>query len=382
MLNVEQNIGLMGEFRVIVRRSDGSIKLDTGMQKNLILNNGFRQYLGLPMLDNFGAEQEHSSGIMNWCGVGTGNKPPTENDISLQTLVSFSNTTRDTEYGKEEPTADKHAGFVKVWKRSKYIFDNIKNQNITELGLASWYESAWVSSENNYRKSYKLCTRALIKDNSGNPIAVTVLDGEVLEVIYQINIYVDVKRKHGSFSLTTVKGGKNVTETFEYFMQPYQVESGTGTDNYLLFDDYYHTTTTWGVKEADSELTSNYSLNDADYAALNYTDISKLANKTDGKKITYRQTRSKYSEDYQISENVEVSLDKKQRTQKNTYGIYTHIHDNGIRAYDIAIGYAASYTLVRGLVVLKNTANGQGIKKTNRQMWEFEFTYTLSRWKE
>ena len=34
------NIGMTGEFRCVVKKSDGSTKIDTGYQKNLILNQG------------------------------------------------------------------------------------------------------------------------------------------------------------------------------------------------------------------------------------------------------------------------------------------------------------------------------------------------------
>ena len=34
------NIGMAGEFRCVVKKSDGSTKIDTGYQKNLILDQG------------------------------------------------------------------------------------------------------------------------------------------------------------------------------------------------------------------------------------------------------------------------------------------------------------------------------------------------------
>ena len=37
---MQANIGMAGEFRVVVKRADGSTKIDTGYQKNLILNQG------------------------------------------------------------------------------------------------------------------------------------------------------------------------------------------------------------------------------------------------------------------------------------------------------------------------------------------------------
>lgn len=37
---MQANMGMAGEFRVVVKRADGSVKTDTGYQKNLILNQG------------------------------------------------------------------------------------------------------------------------------------------------------------------------------------------------------------------------------------------------------------------------------------------------------------------------------------------------------
>ena len=36
--------------------------------------------------------------------------------------------------------------------------------------------------------------------------------------------------------------------------------------------------------------------------------------------------------------------------------------------------------LFTGVVIFKNKANGQGIKKTNRQIWEFLASWTITRW--
>ena len=35
---------------------------------------------------------------------------------------------------------------------------------------------------------------------------------------------------------------------------------------------------------------------------------------------------------------------------------------------------------VSALVVVKNKANGQGIKKTDRQIWEHIASFTINRW--
>lgn len=380
MIKVEQELGLAGEFQVIVRRPDGSVKLDTGMQPNLILDNGIKHYLRVPMVNNSGKQQDKAhNGFMNNCYVGTGNKPPAHSDFALQNFVSRNKSSTEWTFGQEEPAQGLHEGFVKLWKRGKYIFDDINNKNITEVGLVVWFGDETIGGQR-YQNAYTLVTRALIKDGSGSPISVTVLPGEVLEVIYQINMYIDIKRQTGTFTVTTSKDGNDTVDTFEYFLQPY----GLGSANYIYGGLSYHVNThgatTWGVKETDAELTAAYDLNAPNYAALTHLDITKLNSMVTTEKTSIGGRQSRYDEDYMQSEEIERSYDLRRVSYKNTCGIYTHLHPNGIRAYRISVGYGEWQTIVSGLVVIKNRANGQGIKKTNRQLWEFTHSFTINRW--
>ena len=140
MLELNQNLGIAGEFQVIVRRADGSVRIDTGMQKNLILDNGLKFYLSQKMTNDSAEEEEGHYGTMfSGLVVGSGNQEPTNTEVKLQNFIAHTLTQRDTEWGKTEPTEDQHPNFVKVWKRTKFIFDNIRNQNISELGLVARY---------------------------------------------------------------------------------------------------------------------------------------------------------------------------------------------------------------------------------------------------
>lgn len=57
---MQANMGMSGEFRCVVKRADGSTKIDTGYQKNLILNQG---------LDFFGGS--NGSDMMAYCVIGS-----------------------------------------------------------------------------------------------------------------------------------------------------------------------------------------------------------------------------------------------------------------------------------------------------------------------
>lgn len=389
MLELNQNLGIAGEFQVIVRRADGSVRIDTGMQKNLILDNGLKYYLSQKMTNDNAEEEDYAGTMFSGLVVGSGNQEPTNTEVKLQNFIAHTSTQRDTEWGKTEPTEDQHPNFVKVWKRTKFIFDNIRNQNISELGLVTKYwDKRYETPVRAYQKRYLLTTRALIKGNDGRPLTITVLEGEVLEVIYQINMYVDIRRQTGEFKLTTYPTGQNPetgvgTESqFEYFLQPHNISHGQYIDHRLfLHESYYNRVHTYGVKETDDELTADYDLTQAGYqfahTNTNWTEFNKL--KSTDKETGYNNS-SKYLESYQTVELVSTDVLTGKQTVKYKTGIYSHVHENGIRGLWYHLGHSHYMYLVTGVVIFKNKANGQGIKKTNRQIWEFLASWTIKRW--
>ena len=389
MLELNQNLGIAGEFQCIVRRADGSVRVDTGMQKNLILDNGLKFYLSQKMTNDNAEEEDYTGTMFSGLVVGSGNRAPTNTDVKLQNFVAHTSTQRDTEWGKTEPTKDQHPNFVKVWKRTKFIFDNISNQNISELGLVTNYWDKYYSDRTpQVQKRYLLTTRALIKGNDGRPLTITVLEGEVLEVIYQINMYVDIRRQTGEFKLTTYPTGQNPetgvgTESqFEYFLQPHNIAQGQNIDYRLfLHDSYYNMVYSYGVKETDDELTAAYDLTQAgyqfDHKNSDLTEFDKLHS---GDKTTGYNDSNKYSESYQTAELVSTNVLTGKQTAKYKTGIYSHVHANGIRGITFHLGHTSLTPLVTGFVIFKNKANGQGIKKTDRQIWEFLASWTIKRW--
>ena len=391
MLELNQNLGIAGEFQVIVRRADGSVRIDTGMQKNLILDNGLKFYLSQKLTNDNAEEEEedHIGSMLSGLVVGSGNQEPTNTEVKLQSFVAHTSIQRDTEWGKTEPTEDQHPNFVKVWKRTKFIFDNIRNQNISELGLVTKYwDKLYETPVRENKKRYFLTTRALIKGNDGRPLTITVLEGEVLEVIYQINMYVDIRRQTGEFKLTTYPTGQNPetgvgTESqFEYFLQPHNISQGQHIDrNLFLHNSSHNRVTSYGVKETDDELTADYDLTQAgyqfDHKNTNWTEFNKLKS-TD--KQTGNNTNNKFQDSYQTVEHVSTDVLTGKQTAKYKTGIYSHVHANGIRGMTFYLGKGNYMNLVTGIVIFKNKANGQGIKKTNRQIWEFLASWTITRW--
>mgnify|MGYP007002822680 CR=1 FL=1 len=79
---MQANMGMTGEFRCVVKRADGSTKIDTGYQKNLILNQGL-DFFG------FGTNVGNVESIMNYCIIGSGNSTPTYAQNKLDNAIAW-----------------------------------------------------------------------------------------------------------------------------------------------------------------------------------------------------------------------------------------------------------------------------------------------------
>ena len=180
------NIGMTGEFRCVVKKSDGSTKIDTGYQKNLILNQG---------LDFFGGGK--GADMMAYCVIGSGNSQPVYTQNKLDTAITGVVGSLDSY--KYDYNAARDGNLYKTNTVCKYSFTDLNNVNISEVGLASNYSN---------KTTYYLCTRALIKDSQGNPTTITVLSGEILEVYYKLWEIYDTTDKTGQINVLDGAGNQ------------------------------------------------------------------------------------------------------------------------------------------------------------------------------
>ena len=241
------NIGMTGEFRCVVKKSDGSTKIDTGYQKNLILNQG---------LDFFGGG--NGTNMMEFCIIGSGNSQPSYTQNKLDAAIAgavgadFSS--------KYDYDASRDGNLYKTNKVRKYTFYGLNNVNISEVGLASKFSSSI---------DYYLCTRALIKDTQGVPTTITVLSGEVLEIYYRLWAVYDTTDKTGQVNLLDGVGG---SIAYNYKIRLSQV----GNSNYVNF---YHAVPikndTGSLSLFESDLTS---INTMPTGGLNYNLTGFLSN--------------------------------------------------------------------------------------------------------
>ncbi|MGP5103610.1 hypothetical protein ACTXJH_06550 [Psychrobacter celer] len=223
------NVGIAGEVRCIVERKDGTVKIDTGYQKNLILNQG---------LDFFGGNK--GSDIGDKCVVGGGNSVPVITQTNLDAAIAIASyeSNKDRYQYAYTPGDD----FWKQYLERIYVFDKLSNENITEVGLSS---SRTDGDRPARLENYWLNTRALIKDALGNPTSISIKYGEVLKVHYRIYKVLPVADKAFVINVLDGDGGaipynvtyrlKSVGARRQQIQEPFDASDNLGyTDKELV----------------------------------------------------------------------------------------------------------------------------------------------------
>ena len=163
------NVGLLGEVQVVVKRADGSVKLDTGFFPNVITN------LGLDAIGN-------NIDITLYCAIGTGNTAPKETDTGLVAYTANGAYFIESYTDTYDP---KVTDYYKCSRTRGFRFSGLSNVNISEVGLVSTYD----------KSAHRTYTRTLIKNSAGSPITITVLEGEILELQYRLWQVFDIRDK-------------------------------------------------------------------------------------------------------------------------------------------------------------------------------------------
>ena len=163
-------VGLYGEVKVIVKRADDTVRLDTGFFPNVITN------LGLDALGN-------NHNLFNYCAVGGGNSTPLNTNTKLDNFLAVGSQISSESKYDYDPVRDTE--FYKCSRTVGYRFEGLDNKNISEVGLVGDYRPEFHSAY----------TRALIKNSAGEPTVITVLSGEILELQYRLWQVFDVKDK-------------------------------------------------------------------------------------------------------------------------------------------------------------------------------------------
>lgn len=197
---IQISSGVSGRFMIQTAKADptgaevpGSRVVVAPWQDNLITDSG---------MDYMGGSGAQGNYFMNYLSVGSGATPPAFTDTSLQARVATtgsSNTTTDG-YTTEPPYYS--------WYRREFQFGvGAAAGTLSELGLTN----------NSGTEAY---TRALIKDEGGNPATITVLPDELLIVTYERRVY-----PHTEDVVTSaVIKGEDITVT----IRPSNIASSSG----------------------------------------------------------------------------------------------------------------------------------------------------------
>lgn len=161
-------VGLYGEVKVIVKRADDTVRLDTGFFPNVITN------LGLDAIGN-------NHNLFSFCAVGGGNSTPLNTNTKLDNFLAVSTEISSVSKYDYDPVRDTE--FYKCSRTVGYRFEGLDNKNISEVGLVSDPDQQ------------SALTRTLIKNSVGEPTVITVLSGEILELQYRLWQVFDLKDK-------------------------------------------------------------------------------------------------------------------------------------------------------------------------------------------
>lgn len=157
----------------------GSRQLVADWFPNVITNQGLNR-LGSWTLPSGGNTE-----FARNCQVGSGSATPQFTDVGLQTFVAGTNTIQST--------SSTFVGAPDYWgaTTNTYRFAaGTATGNLTEVGVG------WATTGNT------LWSRALIVDGLGNPITITVLSDEVLDVSYTLRNYPPVTDTISNVTIT------------------------------------------------------------------------------------------------------------------------------------------------------------------------------------
>ena len=168
---INSRVGLSGEYKLIVRHGDGTIKGETDWFDNLILDSG---------LNAMG-----TIAAINRCAIGTGTTAPA---ASQTALVAFAAST--TTVVSSTNTAQASAPYFTTRTITFRFALGALNGNYSEVGVG-WADISMFS-------------RALIVDGVGAATTITVTSAEQLDVVYRLKIYAPTADVVGAVTISGV----------------------------------------------------------------------------------------------------------------------------------------------------------------------------------
>lgn len=148
-----------GEYILTVRRPDGSIKRELQFE-NIITNNG------LDLLFT-------NISLTVYCSIGSGTSTPSVVQTALDNRLATTSTIQTS-----SSTAQASPPYYTTDSKTyRFAAAPVGGYTVNEIGVGAGSTGT------------NLFSRALILDGSGNPITLTLLEGEILDATYQVRNY-------------------------------------------------------------------------------------------------------------------------------------------------------------------------------------------------
>lgn len=173
MIHLNRAAAMQGfyKFEACKHNPDGTIKsrrLLTEWCENIVTNFGLNEKCGGPTGD---ANFSSLSAVV----VGTGTSAPQPTDTQLSAFLAASSSLSASSGGQPGPPAY-------GWYRGVATFNvGVAAGNLTEVGA--------VVNNSSPTSTTPIISRSLIKDSNGNPIAITILPDESLQVTTEFRLY-------------------------------------------------------------------------------------------------------------------------------------------------------------------------------------------------
>lgn len=390
-LNANLNVQVEAEFQITIRNSDGSIKHKYDTQPNLITDNGLNVLAFNSPKDNTGNIYTYYSSLFSACFIGTGSSIPTEQDVALfGPLLKNSSSTTPINI-VEDCIPVTRPNHVKVSSSKKFIFTDIDNKNITEIGLGEFLSGKFSDSS----AKYCLFTHALVKDSNGIPTTITVLKGEILEINYTINRFFDIRPVIQEIDLEVEANGATTKTRYNYMVMFAEIANANAYQPIGITIPEQSSVYAYEAKETLAELTAAGGYNLVTkfprfISNPNRSQINTLltnACSTNYKSIggTSVEEASWKMEAGYSSYKVLTPPNGNTKIMRWGFSPYTGNFEKGIRLLWLNCvvfrtdQFYFTETAALLLIAFSNKATGEGLPKTEDYIFNIELTTTVSR---
>lgn len=367
-------MGIKGEFQVIIKNADtGEVRFDSGFQDNLITDWGIERYGGYHHYseEGLGSSYQNYNGktanfwqgytFSGYCHVGTGNKAPENQDGWLQNAIASVYGSLSNSGSIYLPDTKEQAYYSTYFYRFNRT---INNQNIAEIGLSPY--------EHTTQRSWKgVFTRALIKNQLGEPTVLSVKSNEVLEVYYRLWVVVSTEKTTSSMQVThTSSSGE-------------QTQKNVSVDTYISSynKNIYDIGLSIPKRHSGSQDYAYFYITDGDYSRTEGNIQSNPVQCSQTKYGVNGQGQYQHASYIRVQEDCYVPGSKKQVGRvflDHGHKITNHAH-NSVSSPNIR-EIAVPCVVGSFIFIFNDNGTDKGIPKTNNDTLEFVFETSWDRY--